>query len=60
MWNVMPKKDSKLESNTDILNNNTSVCLTQMSAKKGIAMYGKGALQMKITEYEQLENLTVF
>ena len=36
------------------------VCLTQMSAKKGIKIFGERALNAIITEYEQLENLSVF
>ena len=31
-----------------------------MSAKKGVSVYGKQALNAIITEYEQLENLSVF
>ena len=38
----------------------TNVCFTQMSAKKGIQVYGKQALNAIITEYEQRENLSVF
>ena len=41
-------------------NNHTNVCLTQMSAKKGIERFGERALQAIITEYEQFENLSVF
>ena len=38
----------------------TNVCFTQMSAKKGIQVYGERALNAIITEYKQLEDLSVF
>ena len=41
-------------------NKNDKVCLTQMSAKKGIEKFGERALNANITEYEQFENLSVF
>ena len=52
MWNLM--NEEKKEVMHD------GVCLTQMSAKKGIESYGEEALQAMIRENEQLEDLTVF
>ena len=37
----------------------TNVCLTQISVKKGIQVYGERALNAIIAEYEQLEDLSV-
>ena len=38
----------------------SGICLTQMSAQKGIKMFGEKALEAMIIEYEQFENLSVF
>ena len=37
-----------------------AICLTQMSATKGIKMFGEKALEAMIAEYEQLDQLKVF
>ena len=37
-----------------------AICLTQMSASKGIKMFGEKALEAMIAEYEQLDQLQVF
>ena len=39
---------------------NNNICLTQMSAKKGIETIKERALNAIITENEELENLSVF
>jgi hypothetical protein len=51
---------NEVTSADDCYNITVNVVFTQMSATKGIKIYGERALTAMFTEYEQLENLEVF
>jgi len=53
------KKERKLYVR-DMFKKITAICMTQMTAKKGIATYGEVAIQAILKEYKQLHDLNVF
>ena len=47
------------QNDVDNRSNETCTCYTQMSAKKGIKMFGNSALKALMEEYRQLDKLEV-